>query len=392
MRYWSRAFTKQEHDYNTTEKECMPIVWAILLLRPYLEGQRFTIQMYSDSLRWVLNLADAKGRLARWRLRLSEHDYLVEHRTGIKRQPADALSRLETTGVDISSLREEISCYLINTVPVQTDELNLHPGNPEVVALAELDEMILLITQGNVFREQHRDPYCRTIANDVRKSRTQFEVNRHGLLCRREPLDGGIQIVIPTPLRASTLFRSHYPRTQGHPGTGCMYETMRRQYFWPHMASEVQQTVADCRSCGQMRRTQRRQQKTLFPVAGPLEFVAMHLYGPQPKIPHRNRHILVIPDRFTKMSRTVPLRTAQDSQVAQAFLDACLYPYRMPDTLLTDDGPQFTAKFWESVYGMLFILHVLTTAYHPPTNGQAERFNRTLATRLRHFRTPKGLG
>ncbi|CDF32213.1 unnamed protein product [Chondrus crispus] len=153
------------------------------------------------------------------------------------------------------------------------------------------------------------------------------------------------------------------------------------------MASDVQQTVADCRSCARVRGTQYRQQKklTLFPAAGPLEFVAMDLYGPLPKTPHGNRHILVITDRFTKLCRAIPLRTTQAQQVAQTFLDAWVYPYGMPDTLLTDNGPQFTAKFFEAVCGLLGIRHVLTTAYHPQTNGQAERFNRTLATRLRHY-------
>ena len=74
VRYWSRDLTKHERDYTTTETECLAIFWAILLLRPYLEGQRFTIRTDHDSLRWVLNFADAKGRLVRWRLRLSEHD------------------------------------------------------------------------------------------------------------------------------------------------------------------------------------------------------------------------------------------------------------------------------------------------------------------------------
>ena len=214
-----------------------------------------------------------------------------------------------------------------------------------------------------------------------------FEVNCQGLFCCRATLHWIIQIFILTSLRARNLFLSHYPRTQGHPGTGRMYETMQRQYFWPHMASDVRRTVADCRLCAQMWRTQRRQQKklTLFPASGPHEFVAMDLHGSLPKTLHRNRHILDTTDRFTNMCRAVRLRTAQAFQVAQGFLDAWVYPYGMPDTLLTNNGPQFTAKFFESVLGMLRILHVLSTAYHPPTNFQAERFNRTLATRLRHY-------
>ena len=103
---------------------------------------------------------------------------------------------------DISPLRDEIPFYLVNTAPIQTDELTLQPGNPEVVALAEADATILPITQEDVLREQQGEPYCRTMMNDVGKAGTQFEVNRHSLLFRRAPLHGSIQIVIPASLRA----------------------------------------------------------------------------------------------------------------------------------------------------------------------------------------------
>jgi RNase H-like domain found in reverse transcriptase/Reverse transcriptase (RNA-dependent DNA polymerase) len=72
--YWSRGLTSAEKYYSTTEKECLEIVWATLHLRPYLEGQKFIIGTDHRSLRWVLNLSDAQGRLARWRLRLLEFD------------------------------------------------------------------------------------------------------------------------------------------------------------------------------------------------------------------------------------------------------------------------------------------------------------------------------
>lgn len=42
--YWSCALSDADSQYNSTQKECLAIVWSIFILRPYLEENRFTIQ------------------------------------------------------------------------------------------------------------------------------------------------------------------------------------------------------------------------------------------------------------------------------------------------------------------------------------------------------------
>ena len=67
------------------------------------------------------------------------------------------------------------------------------------------------------------------------------------------------------------------------------------------------------------------------------------------------------------------------------FLNHWVFPYGIPNTLLTDNGPQFIAEFFEFICAVIGIKRLAITAYHAQTNGQTERYNQTLEKRLRHY-------
>jgi RNase H-like domain found in reverse transcriptase len=112
---------------STTEKECLAIMWAGTHLRPYLEGKIFTVRTDHHDLRWVMNLADAQGRLDRWRLRLAEFDFQVEYSPNTTHHAADALSPLPNQPTE----REEIDL----DIPVlSVEEHALEPNTTAPIA------------------------------------------------------------------------------------------------------------------------------------------------------------------------------------------------------------------------------------------------------------------
>jgi hypothetical protein len=57
----------------------------------------------------------------------------------------------------------------------------------------------------------------------------------------------------------------------------------------------------------------------------------------------------------------------------------------VPLIFLTDNGPQFRSKVLQQVSAVLGVQQRVTSAYHPATNGQVERFNRTVLAMLSHY-------
>ncbi|KAL7290673.1 hypothetical protein TKK_0015430 [Trichogramma kaykai] len=91
--YASRTLTKAERNYTTTEKECLAVIWAVDKYRGYILGTKFTVITDHSSLRWLHNLKDPTGRLARWATALQAHNLEMIHRKGTLHKVPDFLSR-----------------------------------------------------------------------------------------------------------------------------------------------------------------------------------------------------------------------------------------------------------------------------------------------------------
>jgi len=89
--------------------------------------------------------------------------------------------------------------------------------------------------------------------------------------------------------------------------------------------------------------------------------------------------ILVVVDRFTKMGHFIPTTEKTNTEgLAHLFRDNVWKLHRLPDSIISDRGPQFTAGIMKELNRMLGIETKLSTAFHPQTDGQTERMNQEL--------------
>lgn len=122
-----------------------------------------------------------------------------------------------------------------------------------------------------------------------------------------------------------------------------------------------------------------------IPALGLLEFIAIEVLRPLPRTTSGNQYAIVITDRYSKVTRAIPTSKTASTHAANIFFEHWVIPYGIPKYLLTDNGPQFTSKFFAMICSLLGVKHLTTTAYHPQTKGQVEHYNKTIVTRLRHY-------
>ena len=71
--------------------------------------------------------------------------------------------------------------------------------------------------------------------------------------------------------------------------------------------------------------------------------------------------------------------------LARLFRDNMWKLHRLPESIVSDRGPQFIAGIMQELNRMLGIESKLSMAFHPQTNGQTERVNQELEQYLRMF-------
>jgi transposase InsO family protein len=84
--------------------------------------------------------------------------------------------------------------------------------------------------------------------------------------------------------------------------------------------------------------------------------------------------MLVAVDKFTKWVEAAPV-TTQDSTAAINFIKSIVFRFRVPHSILTDNGTNFTSKEFKNYCEGLGIKLKFASVVHAKTNGQVEKAN-----------------
>ena len=117
--YTSRKLSKAEHNYSTTEREALGIVYNVTKYRHYLLGRKFSFHVDHPALLYLISKASLTGKIARWTLLLQEFEFDIFYRPWVQHAVADYLRRLKSgeAGNDVQDEFPDAELFRITTEP-----------------------------------------------------------------------------------------------------------------------------------------------------------------------------------------------------------------------------------------------------------------------------------
>jgi hypothetical protein len=113
-----------------------------------------------------------------------------------------------------------------------------------------------------------------------------------------------------------------------------------------------------------------------------MEHVAIDILGPLPITRAGNKYVLVMIDCFSKWAEAVALPNQEAATITKAFVENFVCRFGTPLQIHSDQGRNFESTIFQEMCKILQIDKTRTTSYHPQSNGNVERLNRTLGNML----------
>jgi len=200
--------------------------------------------------------------------------------------------------------------------------------------------------------------------------------------------EGKIYVPKDEKLRGEVIRLHHDVPAAGHGGRWKTVELVTRNYWWPGVTRDVGKYVEGCDLC------QRMKNRTEEP-AGKLKLsevpqktwshLTVDFITKLPVVAGKDA-ILVVCDKLSKMTHFVATTEETSAEgLARLFRDNVWKLHRLPESVVSDRGPQFAAELTKELNRMLGIKTKLSTAFHPQMDGQMERMNQELEQYLRFF-------
>ena len=384
--FYSKNMLPTECNYEIYDKELLAIIRCFEHWRPELESTDIPVEVITDhkGLEYFMSTKELSRRQARWSEKLADYNFKIRYRPGRKNERADALTRMP--GSTPASQDDERIKYQHQTI-LTPDRLDIAPIEPD-------DE----ISEDSIYRKvleaNKSDEGCSGYRIAIEKGEKTWKgIPLQNCSVKQGALYKNDVLWVPDDERllARLIEDVHDPPASGHPGVHRTMDLLRRHYYWPRMRDAVAQFTHNCHSCQRSQAPRDKYNGLLHPLPIPEQRwkdVSMDFITGLPDVNGRNA-ILTVIDRLSKERHYIACTASEEGTSAEAtaglLIEGVFRLHGLPDSIVSDRGPQFVADVWKSFCKRLGITSKLSTAFHPETDGQTERANQDIERQLRTY-------
>ena len=413
--YASRSLSKSEKLYPAHKLEFLALKWAITdKFKDYLYGAHFEVYTDNNPLTYVLTSAKLDATGQRWVASLANFSFDIFYRSQKHNIDADRLSRIKwpQNTNDVLSNRQ-LCVFMPETlvqaiclgakipfgysetlgvhsqiIPKQLNNIECGMNHEHWVSQQQNDKVIQYLSAA-IKNKQLRKKSNKTLKEECPgienylKYRSNL-VLRDKLLYKKTYSCQGkqsflLQLVLPTALIPDALIGCH--DEVGHLGRDKSTQLLKERFFWPGMSKDMNQHIAECRKC--IARKGVTSKAPLCPITAtkPLELVHLDYLQLEPS-KGNIENVLVITDHFTRFAQAYPSKTQTAQATAKLIWENFIVHYGFPEQFFSDQGRNFVSELIQDLCKIAKVKKIRTTPYHPQSNGQCERFNKTLCDML----------
>ncbi|CAO4363315.1 unnamed protein product [Caenorhabditis nigoni] len=369
----AKSLNAAEKNYSQIEKEGLGLIFAVKKFHKYLYGRKFLLRTDHKPLLSIFGSkkgipVHSQNRLVRWSTILLAYDFDIEYIKTDDFGQADALSRMiqkiPTEDEDIVIAQVELDVEGSLQSAVRKLPINVVDVQEETRKDKLLKKVIKLVSKG---------PWPKKVDESLK----QFNSIKDSLAVVQECLMFGDRVVVPYSLQRAVLKQLH----EGHPGMVRMKQLARSFVYWPMMDDDVEKVVARCNTCQVHGKTPRK--VPLVPWETPervWQRVHVDYAGPD-----NGQYYLVAVDAKSKWAEVKIVKSITAMSTVRTLKE--IFSHNgFPETIVSDNGTQFVSKEFSTMCQDSGIVHIRSPAFHPQSNGQAERFVDTLKRGLKKLR------
>ena len=349
------------------------VIRGLKIWKHYLRGSPFPVKVFTNhkNLLYFKEPCKLNRRQARWMLDISDYGLKLIHVPG-----------KELVGPDTLSRRPDL-------IPKENNDNEQITLLPESLFVNTID----LAIANKIAKSSEKNPIVlKTLQAMDEDLPTQFRsrLSDWSYDARILSYQGRIYIPYQDNLRLELVKKFHDHKTARHPGYLKTKQLLTAGHWWPGMAQFIKKYVDGCAPCQQNKTNTHPTIPPLNPIISretlPFKQIFYDLITNLPISNGFDSLLIMVDQGLSKGVILCPTKKTITTKGVATIIFWKLYTrFGLFNKVISDRGPQFTAKFQKELRRILGYELALSSAYHPQTDGETERVNQEIKTYLQIF-------